>query len=123
MPPLPHPSARAVRFDDAVALDCSHRFDTLADQLDVLARTDRDRTGPCSAEWRGPSRTWFDQTNHATLAQIARASAAARGTAESLRRAIATAAARQLDLNDQARRADEVEVARLALLAATSGHA
>lgn len=122
MPPLPHPSARAVRFDDAVALDCSHRFDALADQLDALARTDRDRTGPCTTEWQGPSRTWFDQTNHTTLAEIGRASAAARATAESLRQAIATAAARQLDLNERAQRADEVELARLAMLAATSGH-
>lgn len=118
MPPLPHPSARAVRFDDAVALDASRRFDALADRLDALARTGRDRTGPCTEAWRGPSRTWFDQTNGLTLDLVVRAAATARATAEALRRAVIAAAARQVELNVQAHRADEVELARLAMLAA-----
>lgn len=117
MPPIPHPGARAVRFDDSVALDCSRRLDELADRLEAVARIDRDRVGGCTAEWRGPSRAWFDGANEAALAHLGRAAAAARGAAERIRQQIRIAAALQLDLNDRARRAELVEIARLEQLA------
>lgn len=123
MPPLPYPGARAVRFDDAVALDCSVRLDHLADRLDAVARTEWDRTTACTAEWRGLSRNWFDRINHETLGQLTRAASSVRDAAEALRRNIAVAAARQVELNDQARRATEMADARLTLLAADAGAA
>jgi len=122
MPPIPHPGARTVRFDDAVALDLSRTLDELADRLTAVARIDRDRIHGCTAEWRGASRSWFDGANEQALGQLDRAGAAARRAAELVRQQVHRAASLQLDLNEAARRAELVEVARLEQLAADTSH-
>lgn len=117
MPPLPYPGARAVRFDDAAAVDCIRRFEDLADRLDALRRIDHDRLRACTAEWRGVSRHWFDRSNEEAVAAVARAASAARHAAATLRRNISVAERMQTEVNDHARRADLVSLARLAALA------
>lgn len=121
MPPTPYPGARVIRFDDRVALDCSHRLDYLAERLEALARIDRDQVGACTAEWRGSSRTWFDRSNEASLAHLRQAANQARVAAADIRANVSVAARLQADLNEQARQYDLVQQARLEALAATAG--
>ncbi|MCB0978522.1 MAG: hypothetical protein KDB02_13790 [Acidimicrobiales bacterium] len=120
MPPTPYPGARAIRFDDGVALDCSHRLDELAERLEALIRIDRDHIGACTAAWRGSSRTWFDQSNEEALAHLRRAATQARLAAADMRANVTTATRLQVDINEQARRYDLVQQARLEALAAAA---
>lgn len=120
MPPVPHPSARPVRFDDGAATTAAACFDELADRCDAIVRIGAGAAGPCTAEWRGASRVWFDHTNDATLAQIRRTAALARSAAEQFRQNVGRAARLQTERNHEAERADLVEIARLQQLAASA---